>query len=341
MNLHRPISALGSATLLAGLALTAPAALASPVDAALAAAPAAHTAVAPADGSAVSSTNEDDSAGRIGWVMPQAGSWSYINPADGRAITGWLHTGRSWFYLDEHGALVTGWAVVNGHWYYFDAEGRMATDWNWIDGAWYFLGDQGAMAVGWNLIGGSWYYLADNGQAAMGWLFEGGSWYFLGNSGRMAVGWASHLGSWYYFNGSGQMLTGWIVDGSTWYHLDPSSGRMTASEPVAGAVGSSGTSAAAAKTYASGQMSAWGWDTNEYSCLVSLWDRESGWNYQASSASGAYGIPQALPGGKMASAGSDWATNPATQINWGLGYIQGRYGSPCSAWSNFQSRGWY
>ncbi|QKD79156.1 transglycosylase SLT domain-containing protein [Actinomyces marmotae] len=337
MNLLRPISALGSATLLAGLALTAPAALASPVDAAPAVAPAAQAAVAPADGSA----NGGDTAGSIGWVMSRAGSWSYINPADGQAITGWLHTGGSWFYLDDDGALVTGWAVVGGAWYYFNAEGRMATDWSWIDGAWYFLGDKGAMAVGWNLIGGSWYYLADNGQAAMGWLHKGGSWYFLGSSGRMAVGWASHLGSWYYFNGSGQMLTGWIVDGSTWYHLDPSSGRMTASEPVAGAAGSSGTSAAEAKTYASGQMSAWGWDSNEYSCLVSLWDRESGWNYQARSASGAYGIPQALPGSKMASAGSDWATNPATQITWGLGYIQGRYGSPCAAWSHFESTGWY
>ena len=319
MTLHRPIAALGSATLLAGLALTAPAALASPADAAPATASAAQAAAAPA----LAATDGDNAAGSIGWVMSQAGSWSYINPADGQAITGWLHTGGSWFYLDGDGALVTGWATVGGAWYYFDADGRMATDWNWIDGAWYFLGDDGSMAVDWKLIGGSWY--------------------FMGNSGRMAVGWANHLGAWYYFNGSGQMLTGWIVDGSTWYYLDPSSGRMTASEPVAGAGsgGTSGTSASDAKAYASSQMSAWGWDANEYSCLVGLWDRESGWNYQASNASGAYGIPQALPGSKMASAGSDWATNPATQIDWGLGYIKGRYGSPCAAWSHSESAGWY
>ena len=84
-----------------------------------------------------------------------------------------------------------------------------------------------------------------------------------------------------------------------------------------------------------------GWSDDEYSCLVSLWNRESGWRVNASNPSGAYGIPQALPGSKMASAGADWATNPATQITWGLGYIAGRYGTPCGAWGHFQSRGWY
>ena len=70
--------------------------------------------------------------------------------------------------------------------------------------------------------------------------------------------------------------------------------------------------------------------------------RESGWNPSAQNASsGAYGIPQSLPGSKMASAGADWATNPATQIKWGLGYIQDRYGSPCGAWGHSESYGWY
>lgn len=59
------------------------------------------------------------------------------------------------------------------------------------------------------------------------------------------------------------------------------------------------------------------------------------------SSSGAYGLVQALPGSKMASAGADWRTNPATQIQWGLGYMNDRYGSPCSAWSFHQSNGWY
>lgn len=85
-----------------------------------------------------------------------------------------------------------------------------------------------------------------------------------------------------------------------------------------------------------------GWDMNEVGCLVNLWDRESGWNETASNpSSGAYGIPQSLPGDKMASHGDDWQTNPATQIAWGLDYIEGRYGSPCGAWSHSESNGWY
>jgi hypothetical protein len=89
-------------------------------------------------------------------------------------------------------------------------------------------------------------------------------------------------------------------------------------------------------------LSSFGWSpSTQYSCLDNLWNQESGWRYNAENASGAYGIPQALPGSKMASAGPDWATNPATQIKWGLGYIQGRYGSPCTAWSFWEANGWY
>lgn len=85
-----------------------------------------------------------------------------------------------------------------------------------------------------------------------------------------------------------------------------------------------------------------GWSEADAQCLVNLWNRESGWNPAASNgASGAYGIPQALPGSKMASAGADWATNPATQIKWGLDYIAGRYGTPCGAWDHSNSVGWY
>ena len=81
---------------------------------------------------------------------------------------------------------------------------------------------------------------------------------------------------------------------------------------------------------------------DQFGCLVSLWDRESGWNvYAQNPSSGAYGIPQALPGSKMGTAGSDWQTNAATQIAWGLGYIADRYGSPCGAWSHSESAGWY
>ena len=85
-----------------------------------------------------------------------------------------------------------------------------------------------------------------------------------------------------------------------------------------------------------------GWGDDQFACLVALWNKESGWRVNAYNASsGAYGIPQSLPGSKMASAGADWETNPATQITWGLGYIGGRYGSPCGAWDHSQRVGWY
>lgn len=85
-----------------------------------------------------------------------------------------------------------------------------------------------------------------------------------------------------------------------------------------------------------------GWSTSEYDCLVALWNRESHWNvYAHNPTSGAYGIPQALPGDKMATVGADWATNPKTQIIWGLGYIEARYATPCGAWGHSERKGWY
>jgi hypothetical protein len=110
-----------------------------------------------------------------------------------------------------------------------------------------------------------------------------------------------------------------------------------------GAAGATLTSANS--TVALGQQlaSAYGWGTGpEWICLDELWTRESGWrmvwNYQGS---GAYGIPQALPASKMASAGADYMTNPATQIRWGLGYIRSTYGDPCTAWAHEQADSWY
>lgn len=86
----------------------------------------------------------------------------------------------------------------------------------------------------------------------------------------------------------------------------------------------------------------YGWGDSQFAALKKLFDRESGWNFKiANGSSGAYGIPQALPGSKMASAGSDWRTNPETQIRWGLGYIKDRYGSPANAWAHSQSNNWY
>jgi hypothetical protein len=85
-----------------------------------------------------------------------------------------------------------------------------------------------------------------------------------------------------------------------------------------------------------------GFPIAQFPCLEKLWDHESGWNAKAENrSSGAYGIPQALPGRKMQSAGADWKTNPATQIKWGLGYVKGRYDTPCGAWSHFQNTGSY
>lgn len=107
--------------------------------------------------------------------------------------------------------------------------------------------------------------------------------------------------------------------------------------------------AAAANTVEGAQATArqlasanYGWGGDQFSCLVSLWTKESGWNYQAYNASsGATGIPQALPGSKMASAGADWQTNATTQIAWGLKYISAAYGTPCSAWGHSQATNWY
>jgi len=85
-----------------------------------------------------------------------------------------------------------------------------------------------------------------------------------------------------------------------------------------------------------------GWSGSQFRCYDKIIRGESGWKVHAKNpSSGAYGIPQALPGKKMASAGSDWRNNPATQITWGLGYVKSRYGTPCSAWSFKRSHGWY
>lgn len=85
-----------------------------------------------------------------------------------------------------------------------------------------------------------------------------------------------------------------------------------------------------------------GWGEDQWSCLDALWTKESNWRVNAANpSSSAYGIPQALPGSKMASAGADWQTSAATQITWGLGYIAGRYGTPCDAWAHSQARNWY
>ena len=96
------------------------------------------------------------------------------------------------------------------------------------------------------------------------------------------------------------------------------------------------------RTIAREMLADFGFSGDQFSCLNALYMSESGWDVHADNpGSSAYGIPQALPGSKMASAGPDWADNPATQIRWGLGYIRDSYGSPCAAWSHSQSNNWY
>ena len=112
--------------------------------------------------------------------------------------------------------------------------------------------------------------------------------------------------------------------------------QTTAQQPAASAPSGS------PQQIAEQMLSQFGWSSGQFSCLQPLWALESGWNIYASNpSSGAYGIPQALPGSKMASAGPDWQSDAATQIRWGLSYIQGTYGSPCAAWSHEEADGWY
>ncbi len=118
----------------------------------------------------------------------------------------------------------------------------------------------------------------------------------------------------------------------------PGGGSGGGSTAPAGPVMSPGEARSAAR----GAIGRYGWGDDQFSCLVSLWNRESSWRVDAyNSGSGAYGIPQALPGDKMAAFGLDWRTNANTQISWGLSYISSRYGSPCGAWDHSQRTGWY
>jgi hypothetical protein len=125
----------------------------------------------------------------------------------------------------------------------------------------------------------------------------------------------------------------------------PAQAAAPANNPVAAPVAAApmaGTSPAAAQSFARSYLAGKGMGDSEFQCLVTLWNHESGWNFQASNpSSGAYGIPQSLPGSKMASVGADWQTNPQTQIIWGVGYITGRYGTPCGALAAWHVKGWY
>lgn len=113
-------------------------------------------------------------------------------------------------------------------------------------------------------------------------------------------------------------------------------------EAAAAALAAGNTVDGAKATAAHLASTQYGWGSDQFQCLDSLWQKESDWNYQAvNPSSGATGIPQALPGHKMASAGGDWQTNATTQIVWGLDYIARAYGTPCAAWAHSQATDWY
>ncbi len=122
----------------------------------------------------------------------------------------------------------------------------------------------------------------------------------------------------------------------------PAAVRAVSPIAAAAARASRKPSKANSQAYARLAVKAHGWGNADYQCLVKLWTKESQWNHKARNrSSGAYGIPQSLPGSKMASAGRNWRTDPPTQIRWGLSYITSRYGTPCGAWRHSQARNWY
>jgi phage-related protein len=119
-------------------------------------------------------------------------------------------------------------------------------------------------------------------------------------------------------------------------------GRVPGIAQLSGPGLATGAAPVVAQAAAQAMLPQFGWGMDQWPALQQLWTRESGWNYRATNpTSGAYGIPQALPPSKMATAGLDWLTNPSTQEKWGLGYILSRYGSPANAWAHELQLGWY
>jgi hypothetical protein len=125
-------------------------------------------------------------------------------------------------------------------------------------------------------------------------------------------------------------------------------GTLTGPDAVAGATAADtsavhgGQAALAPRQIAERMLGEFGWPQRQFRYLNLLWARESGWDvYATNPYSGAYGIPQAVPGARMASAGPDWRSNARTQIRWGLRYIQEVYGSPLAAWEHELAVGWY
>ena len=190
--------------------------------------------------------------GRVatGWKVIK-GKWYYLNPADGRMLTGfykdatgqlfysdgsgamlsttgWYLMNGTWYWVNGNGSLATGWINVGGTWYYMGENGAMKTGWYQVNGAWYYSNGSGAMQTGWLNRGGTWYYLTGSGAMATGWINLGETWYYLNpGNGDMKIGWYQVNGAWYYSNGSGAMQTGWLNRGGTWYYLTGSGAMAT------------------------------------------------------------------------------------------------------------------
>ena len=156
------------------------------------------------------------------------GTWYYAT-ADGKAYTGWLRLGGSWYWLDPDagGAMATGLHTCNGSTYWFDASGAMATGWVLDGGTWYYATGSGALASGWLSLNGAWYWLDPSTHAMATGLHEcNGSLYWFNSSGAMATGWALDGGTWYYATGSGALARGPVSVGGVPYCFDARTGAM-------------------------------------------------------------------------------------------------------------------
>jgi hypothetical protein len=139
-------------------------------------------------------------------------------------------------------------------------------------------------------------------------------------------------------------LTITVLAGALTMASAASAGAASAATDGPAIPGVKGQSAASGspESLAKSMLASFGWSSSQFSCLEPLWQHESGWKVTAANPStGAYGIPQADPGSKMASAGPDWKSSASTQIKWGLTYIKDTYGSPCAAEHHEQAEGWY